>query len=263
MLLENSAGAEIQGVSLIEKNTWVGDVTLQAGGFLIVTSGAAVDEDVRLFRTTDVGAGATTGTVATLCRGVGVAVRPLGIGRLFVGIFAGGGRHVAFPSQHEWDAILRIGSAAELPNSGPSCPGHSGQSSANAGSHTGSSGAQPPRRGCCFITVAGSPMKLVMSRRYRVTAIASWPNPDPHPEPPPGGGEQGPAQPGGGQESDSHAAQFPGTPVVDPRQVPGAAHAVHPAPGPRVDRYRPFVVPRAEFVTVRTSWAHVGRALGR
>ncbi len=37
---------------------------------------------------------------------------------------------------------------------------------------------------------------------------------------------------------------------MDPRQVPGAAHAVHPAPGPRVDRYRPFVVPGAAPIQV-------------
>jgi hypothetical protein len=71
MLLEDPTGGghDIRAISLIEQNTTVGDVTLQAGDFLFIRSGGAEDSDVWLFETTDVGAGNTSGTASVLLEG--------------------------------------------------------------------------------------------------------------------------------------------------------------------------------------------------
>ena len=78
VLLDDVTGAntEIRGISLVESDTVVGDVTLSAGDFLYTRAGGAEDSDVWLLQTTDVGSGTTTGTRSVLLAGgdAGVSV---------------------------------------------------------------------------------------------------------------------------------------------------------------------------------------------
>ena len=78
MLLEDptSGGHNIRGITLVQQDTTVGDITLQAGDFLFTRSGGAEDNDVWLFQTTDVGAGNTNGAASVLIEGddVGVSI---------------------------------------------------------------------------------------------------------------------------------------------------------------------------------------------
>lgn len=71
MLLEDPTGAghAITGISLLERDTTVGDAALSAGDFLFTRSGAAEEADVWLFETADVGAGNTSGTSRVLLEG--------------------------------------------------------------------------------------------------------------------------------------------------------------------------------------------------
>ncbi|WP_345324532.1 DUF4347 domain-containing protein, partial [Novipirellula rosea] len=64
VLLENPTGQDLNSISLVEKNTVVGDTTLQAGDFLMSTGTSLL-----LYETTNVGAGTTSGTVRTLLDG--------------------------------------------------------------------------------------------------------------------------------------------------------------------------------------------------
>lgn len=61
---------DIQALTLIERDTVVGDVTLSRGDFLLTRAGTTAEHnDVFLFRTTDVGAGTTDGTFEKLVEG--------------------------------------------------------------------------------------------------------------------------------------------------------------------------------------------------
>ena len=85
MLLEApaSTATNIQGISLIEQSTTVGDATLVAGDFLFTRSGGGQDDDVWLFETGDVGAGNTSGTASVLLEGTDTNV---GIGTTLSGV---------------------------------------------------------------------------------------------------------------------------------------------------------------------------------
>ncbi|MFO7905365.1 MAG: DUF4347 domain-containing protein [Pirellulaceae bacterium] len=69
MLLDNPAGAEVRGITLIERDVTVGGTSLSAGDFLFTRSGGSEDEDVWLFETTDVGEGTTSGAASILLQG--------------------------------------------------------------------------------------------------------------------------------------------------------------------------------------------------
>ena len=69
LLLQNPAGAELRGITLIEQNTTVGDASLLAGDFLFTRTGGAEEQDVWLYQTTDVGVGTTSGTASVLLEG--------------------------------------------------------------------------------------------------------------------------------------------------------------------------------------------------
>ncbi|WP_419195275.1 cadherin domain-containing protein, partial [Novipirellula herctigrandis] len=79
LLLENPAGAEIRGITLVEQTTTLPDTTLAAGTFLYVRSG----EDKKLFSfvADDVGVGNTSGTSQVLIDGADI-----GIGDKFFGV---------------------------------------------------------------------------------------------------------------------------------------------------------------------------------
>ncbi|MEQ9407983.1 MAG: DUF4347 domain-containing protein, partial [Fuerstiella sp.] len=74
MLLENPLGADVRAISLIEQDTVVGDATLNAGDFLIVGGGGALDSNIGVYETSDVGAGTTSGTYQLLLDGSDVNV---------------------------------------------------------------------------------------------------------------------------------------------------------------------------------------------
>ncbi len=74
LLLDNPAGADLMGITLIEQDTKVGDANLQAGDFLFSRSGGAEDEDIWLYQTTDVGTGTTSGSASVLIEGTDVNV---------------------------------------------------------------------------------------------------------------------------------------------------------------------------------------------
>jgi VCBS repeat-containing protein len=68
-------------LSLIERDTVVGDVTLQAGDFLFAREGGEEDNDIYVFHTVDVGATTTSGTVEVLVEGndIGLTDKVFGI----------------------------------------------------------------------------------------------------------------------------------------------------------------------------------------
>ncbi len=65
MLLENPIGSNIQGITLIEQNTLIGDYTVQAGDFLIVDG----SNKIFLWETNQVGSGQTNGSQSILING--------------------------------------------------------------------------------------------------------------------------------------------------------------------------------------------------
>jgi prepilin-type N-terminal cleavage/methylation domain-containing protein len=69
MLLENLNNGWITGITVIEKNTLVGDVILPAGSFLFSSPGGGKRNDIQHFVPTGVGAGSTSGTIQTLIEG--------------------------------------------------------------------------------------------------------------------------------------------------------------------------------------------------
>jgi hypothetical protein len=69
MLLEGAIPRDIRGLTLVEADTQVGDILLEAGDFLFTARGANEQNQIQLFQTQGVGAGATQGTVITLLDG--------------------------------------------------------------------------------------------------------------------------------------------------------------------------------------------------
>ncbi|MCP4544579.1 MAG: DUF11 domain-containing protein [Chloroflexi bacterium] len=70
MLLDNAAESNIHTISLVEKDTVVGDTTLPSGAFLLSHSGPLVHDEILVFNADGVGAGImTTGTITTLIKG--------------------------------------------------------------------------------------------------------------------------------------------------------------------------------------------------
>ncbi len=77
LLLENPAGAEIWGMSLVERDTDVGSVTpatLSAGDFLFTLQGATRETSIWRFNTTGVGAGTTSGALTEFIAGTDAGV---------------------------------------------------------------------------------------------------------------------------------------------------------------------------------------------
>ncbi|MDX1430905.1 MAG: cadherin-like domain-containing protein, partial [Gammaproteobacteria bacterium] len=70
LLLEDPSGLgqDVRGITLVEKDTAVGDATLNAGDFLFLHAGGG-NKNVWLFETNDVGQGSTSGNVVELLRG--------------------------------------------------------------------------------------------------------------------------------------------------------------------------------------------------
>jgi hypothetical protein len=74
MLLQGTAAVDIRGISLVERDTVVGDVILDRGDFLFSRSVGAGDQDILLFKTDNVedadpGNSTTSGTVVQLLAG--------------------------------------------------------------------------------------------------------------------------------------------------------------------------------------------------
>ena len=67
-LLENFSPADVGAISLIEQDTFVGDVWLSEGSFIFGQT-AGVTEDIYHFSADDVGVGTTVGTISTLIDG--------------------------------------------------------------------------------------------------------------------------------------------------------------------------------------------------
>ena len=65
LLLEDPLGANLRGIALVEQDTVVGDHTLQAGDFLLSRG----NKEVKLWETSGVGSGTTTGTESTYLDG--------------------------------------------------------------------------------------------------------------------------------------------------------------------------------------------------
>ncbi|WP_035247523.1 DUF7948 domain-containing protein, partial [Desulfogranum mediterraneum] len=73
-LLDQPGTAKTTGVTLIENDVLIGDVTLQAGTFLFTQESIAEESSIYHFSADDVGAGTTTGTVSTLISSVDIGV---------------------------------------------------------------------------------------------------------------------------------------------------------------------------------------------
>ena len=69
LLLDTFASNSVSGISLVEQNTTVGDVTLTAGTFVF---NAGNSRDILHFSADDVGVGTTTGTTSTLIAGADI-----------------------------------------------------------------------------------------------------------------------------------------------------------------------------------------------
>ncbi|NND60700.1 MAG: DUF4347 domain-containing protein, partial [Gammaproteobacteria bacterium] len=67
MLLDNPTGGQLAGVSLIEEQVVLPDITLEAGDFLLLAT--AQQTNVLLYETTDVGSGTTSGIQNVLLNG--------------------------------------------------------------------------------------------------------------------------------------------------------------------------------------------------
>ncbi len=78
ILLDNLSaqhgGTETRSISLVEKDTVVGDTTVQAGSFLLTRDGATQSNDVLVFQATGVGSGTTTGTTQVLIEGDDIGI---------------------------------------------------------------------------------------------------------------------------------------------------------------------------------------------
>ena len=68
-LLDNPTGADIGGMSLVEQATLVGDTTLPAGAFILVSGASLARQDIHLFTPTDVGETTTSGMYQLLITG--------------------------------------------------------------------------------------------------------------------------------------------------------------------------------------------------
>ncbi|MDX1690325.1 MAG: putative Ig domain-containing protein [Acidimicrobiia bacterium] len=66
MVLDNPLGAELRGITLVEADTVVGDVTVPAGEFLVVTSGGSENGSVKQLSVTATGAGTTSASAIVL-----------------------------------------------------------------------------------------------------------------------------------------------------------------------------------------------------
>jgi hypothetical protein len=73
-LLDQPGTAKTTGITLIEKDVVVGDVTLQAGSFLFTQESVVEESSIYYFDTIDVGAGTTAGTVSTLISSVDINI---------------------------------------------------------------------------------------------------------------------------------------------------------------------------------------------
>jgi uncharacterized delta-60 repeat protein len=73
-LLDQPGAAMTTGITLIENDVLIGDVTLQAGTFLFTQESVAEESSIYHFSADDVGAGTTTGTVSTLISSVDIDV---------------------------------------------------------------------------------------------------------------------------------------------------------------------------------------------
>ena len=70
-MLDNFSGNEVEGISLVEIDTWVGDTLLQAGTFIY---NAGNSRDILHYTADGVGEGTTTGTTSTLISGVDIGM---------------------------------------------------------------------------------------------------------------------------------------------------------------------------------------------
>ncbi len=73
-LLDQPGTALTTGITLIESDVVVGDVTLQAGNFLFTQESYVEESSIYHFSATDVGAGTTTGVVSTLISSVDIGI---------------------------------------------------------------------------------------------------------------------------------------------------------------------------------------------
>ncbi len=73
-LLDQPGTAKTTGISLIEKDVLVGDVTLQAGTFIFTQEGVTEENSIYHFSAVDVGAGTTTGVVSTLIKSIDINI---------------------------------------------------------------------------------------------------------------------------------------------------------------------------------------------
>ena len=70
ILLLDAPAVDVRAITLVEEATTIGDKAVNAGDFLLAQSGPGDHDDIRLFSTTDVGAGTTSGTLAVLIDGL-------------------------------------------------------------------------------------------------------------------------------------------------------------------------------------------------
>ncbi len=75
VLLENPLGTEIWALSLIEKDTVVGDITVGTGDFIFSRKGGEEENDIWLYTTGSVGISTTSGTAGVLIEGDDPGVR--------------------------------------------------------------------------------------------------------------------------------------------------------------------------------------------
>lgn len=73
-LLDQPGTAMTTGITLIEKDVTIGDVTLSAGGFLFTQQSIVEESSIYHFSADDVGAGTTSGTLSTLISSVDMDV---------------------------------------------------------------------------------------------------------------------------------------------------------------------------------------------
>ena len=73
-LLDQPGTEKTTGITLIEKDVLIGDVTLQAGTFLFTQESVVEESSIYHFSADDAGAGTTTGTVSTLISSVDIDV---------------------------------------------------------------------------------------------------------------------------------------------------------------------------------------------
>jgi hypothetical protein len=73
-LLDQPGTAITTGITLVEKDVLIGDVTLSAGTFLFTQESVVEESSIYHFSADDVGAGTTTGTVSTLISSIDIGV---------------------------------------------------------------------------------------------------------------------------------------------------------------------------------------------